>query len=504
MKILAAEQIYNADKATLNKDQLSSLELMDRAGFEVYEWLKENLFPLRKKIHIFCGTGNNEGDGLVVGRLLFEQGYDVQVYVVRYNSSLSKDFSSNLKRFTDICENRIRDINSESDFPEIAKGELILDAIFGIGLNRSPEGLLKTLILYLNESDGVKIAVDIPSGLFANTSVEDQDSVFKANFVLTFQLPKLAFFLPETLHFVPEFNVLDIGLDAKFISKAPSLATLLTKKNARSLYFPREKTGHKGTFGHTLIIGGSYGKMGAAVLSTTAAFRSGAGLVTTIIPKCGYSVLQTAVPEAMVLTDKENTHLSEMEFNFKPAAIAIGMGIGVHADTVKAFEKFLTKMTIPLVIDADALNILSKNSDLQKLIPENSILTPHPGELKRLIGPWKNDYDKIEKSKKFSEDHNCILLIKGAYTMIISSGEVYINTTGNPGMGTAGSGDALSGVLAGLLSQGYEPLSAALFGVFLHGLAGDLASEKLGYESIMASDITSYISNAYREIIEKR
>lgn len=502
MKVLAADQIYTADKLTIQNEKISSLELMERAGFEFFKWLKNYISHPDKTIHIFCGKGNNGGDGLVVGRLLIEAGYNPQVYIVDYSNSASEDFSSNLNRFKAIAENRINPIKSENNFPNIGEKDLIIDALFGIGLNRNLEGLLKKLILSLNQSPAFKISVDIPSGLFANAPIRDAEAIFNADLVLTFQVPKLGFFLPESSQFVKEFRVLDIGLDADFIAQAPSLATLVTKEKVQSLYLPRERFGHKGTYGHTLIIGGSYGKIGAAVLSAAAAFRSGAGLVTALTPKCGYAIVQTAIPEAMVLTDEENTHLSQMEFPLKPKAIAVGMGIGMHKETVVALKKLLKQSKIPLVIDADALNILSKNRDLLAWIPKNSILTPHPGELERLIGSWENDYDKIEKAKQFSKEHKCILLVKGAYTMVIHSDEVYINTTGNPGMGTAGSGDVLSGVLAGLQSQGYGSLSAALLGVYLHGLAGDLASEKLGLEAMMASDIVAHIADAYREITQ--
>jgi len=502
MKILAANQIYTADRITIENENISSLELMERAGDAVCKWLKDHLIQAKQTIHIFCGKGNNGGDGLVVGRLLSEAGYDANIHILEFSPTASDDFTDNLKRLMEIAENRVSYIKSEDDFPDIANDAIILDAIFGIGLNRSPENWLKKLIQFLNQSHAKKIAVDIPSGLFANAPIIDGEAIFKADVVLTFQVPKLAFFLPEAAPFVKKFYVLDIGLDANFIAQAPALASLITKEQVQQLYLPRARFGHKGTYGHTLIISGSYGKVGAAVLSVAAAFRSGAGLVTALVPKCGYNILQTAVPEAMVLTDMENTHLTDMEFSLKPDAIAVGMGIGTHNDTADGLKKLIRHSKIPLVIDADALNILSENRNLLSEIPEKSILTPHPGELKRLIGAWKNDCDKIEKAKQFSKEYTCVLLIKGAYTMVIDSDDVYINTTGNPGMGTAGSGDVLSGVLAGLCSQGYDTLAAAILGVHLHGLAGDLAAKKLGFEAMMAGDIIAHIANAYREITQ--
>src|SRR5690606_16298492 len=372
-----------------------------------------------------------------------------------------------------------------------------------IGLNRCPGGWVKKLIQYLNESKAFKLAIDIPSGLYSNLPIEDTEAVLKANHTLTFQTPKLSFFLPETAAFVSNFDVLDIGLDVDFIRNTEPLAQLISKPEARRFYKSREKFGYKGTYGHALIVAVSYGKMGAAVLSTTAAFRIGAGIVIIYVTKCGYSILQTTIPEAMVITDKEEEFISDISFDFEPSAIGIGMGVGKNKATVAALKKLFKDSPIPFVIDADALNIVSENKELLKLIPKNSILTPHLGELKRLIGKWKNDYDKLEKVKKFSKKHEVVVVIKGAYSMTIYGDKMYINTTGNPGMATAGSGDALSGILTGLLSQGYDPLLASVFGVYMHGLAGDIAAEQMGYEAIMAGDLIDNLAEAYLDLFSQ-
>lgn len=394
-------------------------------------------------------------------------------------------------------------MKGEDDFPEITNEDIIVDAIFGIGLNRCPDGWVKKLIQYLNESKAFKLAIDIPSGLYSNLPIEDKDAVLKANHTLTFQAPKLSFFLPETAGFVSNFDVLDIGLDLDFLHNTEPLAQLISKPEAQRFYQSREKFGHKGTYGHALIVAGSYGKIGAAVLSTTATFRIGSGMVTAFVPKCGYTILQTTIPEAMVITDIEEEFISNIFFDFEPSAIGIGMGIGKNKATVAALKKLFKGSTIPFVIDADALNIISENKELLKLLPKNSVLTPHPGELKRLIGEWKNDYDKLEKVKKFSEKHEVVVVIKGAYSITIYGDKMYINTTGNPGMATAGSGDALSGIITGLLSQGYDPLLSSVFGVYMHGLAGDIAAEQMGYEAIMAGDIIDNLAEAYLDLFEK-
>ncbi len=503
MKIFSAEQLYEADKITIKKQKITSEELMEHAGTQVFNWLDHRLKGAPVPIRIFCGIGDNGGDGLVVGRLLIEKAYNVIVYVVNCSDKRSQNFLYNYQKIKAITKTDQRILmKGEDDFPEINQDDIIVDSIFGIGLNRCPGGWVKKLIQYLNESKAFKLAIDIPSGLFPNSPVNDLEAVLKADHTLTFQAPKLAFFLPENAVFTPNFDVLDIGLDAEFLHKTEPLAQLISKVEAQRFYKPREKFGHKGTYGHALIIAGSYGKIGAAVLSSAAASRIGAGMVTAFIPKCGYTILQTAIPEAMVITDKEEEFISDITLDFEPSGIGVGMGIGKNSATVKALEKLFKNNKNPFIIDADALNNISENKELLKLLPKNSILTPHPGELKRLIGKWKNDYDKLEKVKKFSKKHKVVVVIKGAYSITVFDNQLYINTSGNPGMGTAGSGDALSGVITGLLSQGYDPLLASVFGVYMHGLAGDIAAGQMGYEAVLAGDIIDNLSEAYLDLFQ--
>lgn len=500
MKILSVDQLYEADKMTLKNQQINSAQLMERAGNRIFVWLDDRFQGFPDPIHIFCGLGDNGGDGLVVGRLLIEHGYHVKVYVVNYSDKRSKNFLLNYDRIKKVSREWPILLKSEGDFPELNPEDFVIDAIFGIGLNRSPEGWVKNLIKHLNNSQAFILAVDIPGGLFANKASKDQEAIIIANYTLTFQVPKLAFFLPQAAPFVPSVKILDIGLDLEFIEECEPLAQLIFQEDAQNIYIHREKFGHKGTYGHALIVAGSYGKIGAAVLATTAAFRIGAGMVTAFVPKCGYNILQTTIPEAMVITDKEEELITDITTDFKPTAIGIGMGIGKNKATIEALRNLFISANCHFVIDADALNLISENKELLKLLPKKSILTPHPGELKRLIGPWKDDYEKLEKVKKFSKKYDVVVIVKGAYTTTIYNGKIYINTTGNPGMGTAGSGDALSGVITGLLCQGYDILNASLFGVYMHGKAGDSAAEEMGYEAIKASDIIDNLSEAYMDL----
>lgn len=503
MKVLSVTQVVQADAITLKKQEISTVELMERAGKKIFEWLDSCLKGFQNTIHIFCGVGNNGGDGLVVARLLYQKDYEVIAYVVDYSDMHSAAFVHNLHHLEKSTHLKARMLKNAGSFPEIKPGDILIDAIFGIGLNRSPQNWVKELISYLNESKAFIFAIDIPSGLFANSPLTDRDAVIKANQTLTLQTPKLAFYLPETAAFVGDFDVLDIGLDEDYLEKVVPLGELVTRQKAQKIYVQREKFGYKNTYGHALIVGGSYGKIGSALLSTKAAFRIGAGLVTSFVPKCGLTILQTTIPEAMVIPDKEDDFISDISVDFDPSAVGIGMGMGKNPATVQAFRKFLSTNKAPLVIDADALNIISENGEFLKYTTNNAILTPHPGELKRLIGEWTDDYDKLEKTKNFSIKHEIIVVIKGAYTITVDNEKIYINTTGNPGMGTAGSGDALTGLITGLLSQKYDRLSAAIFGVYLHGKAGDIASAKMGQESIMAGDIIENITNGYLNLISE-
>lgn len=502
MKIFTAQQLKEADAITLEKQGITSNELMERAAGLVFEEIHTRLQNAEIPVKIFCGIGNNGGDGLVVGRLLLEKGYDVTIYVVNYSDQRSKDFLVNYDRVKNMTRQWPILLKSEEDFPEINTGDFIIDAIFGVGLNRPLVDWVANLVRLINKSGAFVLAIDVPSGLMADMPVEQQDAIIRANYTLSFQSAKLSFFMPDTAAFTGELQILDIGLDRDYLKDEHAVAQTIGKPEARVIYRPRNKFSHKGTFGHALMVGGSYGKMGSICLATNAALRAGAGMATAFVPACGYDIFQTAVPEAMVLTDVNNKILSHIDYDIEPTAIGFGVGVGTGEETVKAFENLLKKNSKPMVIDADGLNILSKNKDLLKLLPEGSILTPHPKELERLIGSWKNDFEKLEKARDLATEHKIILVIKGAYTFTVTSDETYINTSGNPGMATAGSGDVLTGILTALICQGYPTLTAAVLGVYLHGRAGDLAAEKLSYEGMIAGDIAAHTGAAILDLFE--
>lgn len=503
MKIFAKEQIYEGDKLTSLKQNISSTELMERAGNQIFNWLHTRMQGAQVPIHVFCGIGNNGGDGLVIARHLITHGYNVHTYVVNCSDKRSKDFLVNYDRIKTVTKKWPQLLSCKEEFPEVNKDDIIVDAIFGIGLNRPIDDWVKLLFQHFKKSKAYTLAIDMSSGLYADKIPEDENGVVWANHTLSFASPKLVFFLPETAKYTFQWEILDIGLDPEFLYTTETEAELIGKFEVLPFYKPRDKFAHKGTYGHSLIIGGSYGKMGAVLLASRAVMSSGAGLVSTYVPKCGLDVMQTAFPEAMVITDNEQEVIANIKYEFVPTVIGIGVGLGIDKRTVITFEAFLKNNNAPLVIDADAINILSSKKSLLKLLKPNTILTPHPRELERLIGKWKDDFDKLKKVKAFSKKYKIIIVIKGAHTIIVQGDKLYINSTGNPGLATAGSGDVLTGIITGLLSQGYDSILATIFGVYLHGKSADIAVEYFGYQSLIASHIIDYLGEAYIDLFKQ-
>lgn len=503
MKIFTKEQIYQGDALTAKRQNISSTDLMERAGTQIFNWLNMRMQGAQVPIHVFCGIGNNGGDGLVIARHLVTHGYNVFTYVVNCSDKRSKDFLINYDRIKNVTKEWPILLSCAKEFPQIHPDDIIVDAVFGIGLNRPVDEWVKVLFQHFKESKAFTLAIDMPSGLFADKVPGEGSGVVWANHTLSFASPKLVFFLPDTAKYTQQWEVLDIGLDQEFLYKTNTEVELIGKYEVLPMYMPREKFAHKGTYGHSLIIGGSYGKMGSVVLASKATLASGAGLVTSYIPKCGYNVLQTSIPEVMVISDEDEKMISKIDFALEPTVIGIGIGLGTDKKTVATFAAFLKVNKSPLVIDADGLNILSSKKTLLKLVPENSVLTPHPKELERLIGSWKDDFDKLKKAKSFAKKYKIVLVIKGANTITVFQDKFYINITGNPGLATAGSGDVLTGIITGLISQGYKALIAAIFGVYLHGRSADIAVEDFGYQSLIASHVIDYLGEAYIDLFKK-
>ncbi|MDH4089100.1 MAG: NAD(P)H-hydrate dehydratase [Cyclobacteriaceae bacterium] len=496
LKILPPAQIKALDAYTIKHGAISSIDLMERACRAFTKWFAEHFSELCT-VGVVCGTGNNGGDGMGIARMLKELGYPVKVWVVKGSGPESADFKINFDRARNIKIEILPLVNDvDVDEKVFDACEILIDAIFGSGLSRPVEGIYAQVIHCINKAEAKRVAVDIPSGLM--TDSPSQDQIVKADFTISFQLPKLAFFLPECHSFVGQWTLVDIGLHKDFIKDADASYFYIIQKDLRKVLRERSTFDHKGNYGHALLIAGSFGKVGAAILAARAALRAGLGLLTVHVPQCGYPILQGSVPEAMVSVDQHEHHLSAVANLDHYTAIGIGPGLGTGPETVAAFVHILENFRSPMVIDADGLNMLSENSALLHLIPEGSILTPHPKEFERLVGGWKNDFERLEKQKMLAAQLKSIIVLKGAYSSIAApDGRVYFNSTGNPGMATGGSGDVLTGILTGLVAQHYDPLQAAQLGVFVHGLSGDLAVPEMGINSLIASDIIDFLPSAF-------
>ena len=499
MNIYSADQIKAWDAYTILHEPIASIDLMERAAQKCVDWLLANDFQ-NKSFKIFCGKGNNGGDGLAIARLLFQNDIPVEVYILEFGKIGSNDFQANLQRLHELPVT-IHFIQSPEHFPNVLANDIIVDALFGSGLNKPLEGLTKQLVEYLNATSNKIISVDLPSGLFIDSSSKN-NPVIKADTTLTFQTFKKAFLVAENETYTGKVHVLDVGLHPGFLKKQISNTQFLEREDIIKIFQPRKSFSHKGNFGHALLVGGSYGKIGAIVLSVSACLRSGVGLATAYIPRCGYSILQTSLPEAMVMTDPDESMITKVAEELeKYSVIGIGPGMGTNKQTREALFNLIKTYPKPVVIDADGLNSLALQQEYIQTLPSHSILTPHPKEFERLFGTCENDFERIARAEEKAKEHNIIIVLKGHYTFIaLPDGRFYFNSTGNAGMAKGGSGDVLTGIITALCAQNYKPEKAALLGVYLHGLAGDLAAAALSKEAMTARDIITFLSQAFLEI----
>lgn len=474
---------------------------MERAATKLFDWMKGR-FEHERRFKIFIGPGNNGGDGLALARMLSDANYAVDVFVLRISKQLSLDCQINFERLKKQNKVSICELFAANDFPNLSSDDIVVDALFGSGLSRLLDGLVKDLVQFLNNSKAELIAVDIPSGLYGeDNSNNDLSNCIHADFTLSFQFPKLAFLFPENARCVGDWFVLPIGLHLGIIDELNSPYRFIDENFIKKLMKKRTRFSHKGTYGHALLISGSYGKMGAAILASKACLRSGIGLLSTHIPRLGYDIMQTAVPESMVSIDRSDIIFTEYPDLDSFDAIGIGPGVGVKHNSTKALENLLDVCDKPMVLDADALNMIGANPEMKEKLPQGSILTPHMKEFERLLGKSRSAFDRNEKQREFSRKQSVVMVLKGAFTAITDeNGRCYFNPTGNPGMATAGSGDVLTGIILSLLSQGYSALHAALIGVYAHGFAGDFAAKELGQEALIASDIVQFLPQAWKSL----
>jgi ADP-dependent NAD(P)H-hydrate dehydratase / NAD(P)H-hydrate epimerase len=485
MKLFSTKQIREWDKFTIDHEPISSLDLMERASTK----FTDHLLKLHSKANHFivvCGPGNNGGDGLAIARLLGERGKQVQTFLFDNGKALSEDNQSMLSRCTNVKRNDFEALTGACQINEA----IVIDALLGSGLDRPLTGIFAEIVVALNQYPNRKISVDIPSGLPSDILLTDASVALQANEVYTFQQAKRSFLFPEHELYVPSFTILDIGLHQSYSSPC-NWHYISWDENLRMP--ERGKYSHKGSYGKLAIVGGSKGMGGAMVLASTAALRSGVGLCTAVVPNRFEKIMQTSIPDATLVLDQNSDHISEMPPLTGFKALAIGPGLGEHADTKTVVQELLQTAQVPMVIDADALNIIA-NHNLITTVPKGAILTPHLKEFERLFGTTNNSLEALELQIKSSVAHELIIVRKGAHTCISDpAGNVYFNSTGNSGMAKGGSGDVLTGVIGSLLAQGFDLVDAAIKGVYYHGKAGDKLAANKGKRTMLASELSTLL-----------
>lgn len=506
-EILDVQSIRLSESLTMAEEPISSIDLMERAGTCFAEHLMRHL-PLDRfeEIIVCCGPGNNGGDGLVIARLLQQQRWNVCVILAAGpESKTTPEFDTNLQRWYELNATNREQFTihcSNAKDLKISPRALVIDAIFGIGISKPLQGHYAEIVQAINTSGAYIVAVDAPSGMRIDCHTEAKDLSILAEETYTFQFPKIGFLLPENHRRCGEVSILDIGL--RLPDTAVSMQ-LLEAKTIRHLLHAPQKFAHKGQMGHGLLIAGSADMPGAAILAATAALRGGIGKVTVHSVSKVCDLLPASIPEAILSRDRNEQCFSRIDLEKHPSinVIAIGCGLGTSHTAAQGLKMILDEVQSPLILDADALNILGTQRTWLGFLPAQSILTPHFKEFERLVGPCANDFDRIEKLRKFAQKQGVIVILKGAHTAVaLPDGKIFFNTTGNPGMATAGSGDTLTGLLLALMAQGYAPAAAALIGVYLHGAAGDAAVDQLGHPScLIASDIPRFFGKALENLI---
>lgn len=505
MKIFTSAQIHELDKYTIEHEPITSLNLMERAAKALTRAIEQE-WSNRTPVVVFAGPGNNGGDALAVARLLSEDGYGVSVFLFNVHNKLSADCATNKKRL--IEGKRVKqftEVTVNFDPPQLEAGMLVVDGLFGSGLNKPLAGGFAAMVKYINQSAAKIVSIDLPSGLMSeDNSYNISANIIRADLTLTLQQKKLSMMMADNQQYLGRIKVLDIRLSPEFIQRTESRCSILEEKDIRQLLKPRGDFAHKGSMGTALLIAGSYGMSGASVLATRACLRTGVGKVITHTPKRNYEIMQISVPEAVLQMDTEETIFSEPVDTEDYHAMGIGPGLGTSEATAIAQIAQLRRCTCPVVVDADALNILASHRAWMQQLPKNLIFTPHPRELDRLAGiTSSNCTERLYKACELADRLHGYILLKGHFSALCHpDGKVEFCSTGNSGMATAGSGDVLTGIITALLARGYKQADAARIGMYLHGLAGDLAIKDLGKESLIASDLIDYLPKAFLRMEE--
>jgi NAD(P)H-hydrate epimerase len=505
MKIFTSAQIHELDKYTITHEPIKSIDLMERASKAITEAIMSRWTTMTPVV-VFAGPGNNGGDALAVARMLANQGYNVSVYLFNISGKLSDDCAANRQRVHD-CK-RIKgfmEVTTKFDPPELSADTLVVDGLFGSGINKPLAGGFAALVKYINQCPAKVVSIDMPSGLMTeDNSYNVRANIIKADLTLTLHGKKLSMFLPDCQEFLGEIQVLDIRLSREYVSKTEAAYTLLEESDIRSRLLHRDDFAHKGSMGNALLIAGSYGMSGAAILASRACLRSGAGKVTVHTPRKNYGIMQVSVPEAVLHMDHEETYFSESVDSDDFDALGIGPGLGQQENTAIAFITQLKRAQCPVVVDADGLNILANHRAWITQLPKGIILTPHPKEFDRLSSsPSNGSYERLHRAQEMAQSLHAYIILKGHYSALcMPNGHVVFNPTGNSGMATAGSGDVLTGIITALLARGYRRADACVVGMYIHGLAGDLSAKDLGKESLVAGDIVRYLPKAFLSLAD--
>ena len=502
MKIFTSAQIQELDKYTIDHEPVKSIDLMERAAKALTTAIMQE-WTERTPVVVFAGPGNNGGDALAVARMLAAEKFSVSVYLFNIHNKLSENCEINKQRLIDGKKAHFTEINLNFDPPALKAGTLVVDGLFGTGLDKPLMGGFASLVKYINQSSARVVSLDVPSGLMCeDNSYNIRTNIIHADLTLTLQQKKLAMLMPDMQAFLGQVKVLDIRLSPDYIRNTEAPYRILEEAELRPRMRLRDDFAHKGSMGHALIIAGSYGMTGASVLATKACLRAGAGKVTVHTPKRNYNIMQISVPEAVLQMDHEETYFSESVESDEFDSLGIGPGLGHNESSAIALIGQIKRTSCPIVVDADALNILGNHQAWIQQLPQGIILTPHPEEFDRLAGTASNSsYERLMRARELAEHLSGYILLKGHYTALcLPDGHIVFNPTGNSGMATAGSGDVLTGILTGLLARGYKQADACMLGMYLHGLAGDLAVRETGKECLLASDIIRFMPQAFQRL----
>ena len=502
MKIFTSVQIRELDKYTIENEPIKSIDLMERAAKALTQAIVADWSALQRVV-VFAGPGNNGGDALAVARMLIERDYDVTAYLFNISGHLSEDCAANKKRLQEKRSKSFIEVTQEFEPPQLDESTLVIDGLFGSGLNKPLAGGFASLVKYINASPSKVVSIDMPSGLMTEDNTYNiKPNIIRADLTLTIQHKKLSMLFADNQQYLGQLRILDIRLSQEYIAKTDTQYRIVEENDVRRLLLPRNDFVHKGMMGHALIVAGSYGMAGAAILTSRACMRSGAGKVSIATPRRTYAIMQATIPEAILKIDHEETYFSEALPTEDYDAIGIGPGIGQHENTAIALIAQIRRAQCPIVVDADALNILGNHRAWMQQLPRDIILTPHPVELDRLTGMQSNGgYEQLSRARDLAEKVKGYVILKGHYSALcMPDGKVLFNSTGNSGMATAGSGDVLTGIITALLARGYGQAEACTLGMYMHGLAGDLAAKDIGKESLMASDIIKYLPKAFKRL----